>query len=62
LESKITFPIWLDIDGTVSELYYVQSYPNTFFVDADGILRAQHIGQLNGELLVKYLATLGVTQ
>jgi cytochrome c biogenesis protein CcmG/thiol:disulfide interchange protein DsbE len=62
LESKITFPIWLDIGGTVSELYYVQSYPNTFFVDEDGILRAQHIGQLNGELLIKYLATLGVTQ
>ena len=62
LDSKITFPIWLDAGGTVSELYYVQSYPNTFFIDAEGILRAQHIGQLNDELLVKYLATLGVTQ
>ena len=62
LETKITFPIWLDSGGLVSDLYYIQSYPNTLFVDADGILRAQHIGQLNEDLLVKYLATLGVTQ
>jgi thiol-disulfide isomerase/thioredoxin len=62
LETKITFPIWLDSNGAVSDLYYVQSYPNTFFIDAEGILRAQHIGQLNEELLLKYLATLGVTQ
>ena len=59
---KITFPIWLDRGGKVSDLYYIDSYPNTFFIDAEGVLRAQHIGQLNEDLLVKYLATLGVTQ
>jgi cytochrome c biogenesis protein CcmG, thiol:disulfide interchange protein DsbE len=57
---KITFPIWLDPNGKVSNLYYVEDYPNTFFIDSQGVLRAQHIGQLSESLLVKYLGTLGV--
>jgi thiol-disulfide isomerase/thioredoxin len=58
--NKISFPIWLDLGGSVSDLYYVDSYPYTFFVDETGILRSQHIGQLNEDLLRKYLLTLGV--
>jgi thiol-disulfide isomerase/thioredoxin len=59
---KITFPIWLDRNGDISNLYYVQDYPYTFFIDSDGILRSLHIGQLNQDLLIKYLGTIGVTQ
>lgn len=59
---KITFPIWLDKDGAISDLYYIQDYPYTFFIDSDGVLRSIHIGQLTEDLLVKYLGTVGVTQ
>jgi cytochrome c biogenesis protein CcmG/thiol:disulfide interchange protein DsbE len=57
---KINFPIWLDPNGKISNLYYVADYPNTFFIDSEGVLRAQHIGQLSEDLMVKYLGTLGV--
>jgi cytochrome c biogenesis protein CcmG/thiol:disulfide interchange protein DsbE len=59
-DQKIDFPIWLDPNGAVSDLLYIDSYPNTFFIDQDGVLRAQHIGQLTEETLNKYLVALGV--
>ena len=56
----IHFPIVLDARGEAALLYYTQSYPVTFFISADGILRAQHLGELNENLLVSYLGTLGI--
>lgn len=58
---QITFPIWMDPQGKISDLYYVYSYPTTFFIDAEGVLRAQHIGQLLEEDIGKYLSAIGVT-
>ncbi|MBI4926182.1 MAG: TlpA family protein disulfide reductase [Anaerolineae bacterium] len=61
-QNGITFPILLDFNGKVSDLYYVQSYPMTFFIDSEGVLRAMHIGQLDESLMTKYLKTVGLTQ
>jgi thiol-disulfide isomerase/thioredoxin len=57
----ISFPILLDPGGTITSRFYVQSYPTTFFIDAEGILRAQHIGQLDDDLMVRYLEAAGFT-
>lgn len=57
---KITFPILLDLDGNVSDEYFVKNFPMTFFIDKDGILRAQHIGMLTEDRLHVYLRTIGV--
>ena len=59
-ESGISFPILLDETGRVSDLYYVRNYPTTFFIDADGVLRAQHIGLLSEEALARYLSLAGI--
>ena len=59
-EMGITFPILLDADGSVSTLYYVRNYPTTYFVDAEGVVRAQHLGLLTEDLLKKYLKTIGL--
>lgn len=56
----ITFPILLDQSGQVANLYFVRNYPMTFFVDAGGVLRAQHIGLLSEELLARYLKLIGI--
>ena len=56
-----SFPILLDPGGTITSRFYVQSYPTTFFIDAEGILRAQHIGQLDEDLMVRYLEAAGLT-
>jgi cytochrome c biogenesis protein CcmG, thiol:disulfide interchange protein DsbE len=62
LDRKITFPILLDQGGIVSEMYFVKNYPMTFFIDRDGVLRAQHLGQLSNELLTRYLEQIGISQ
>lgn len=59
-EMGITFPILLDEAGLVSDRYFVKDYPYTFFVDESGVLRAQHIGLLSEERLVRYLRTIGL--
>jgi len=57
---SISFPVLLDPGGKINGLYYVQSYPNTLFIDSNGILRAQHIGQLNEALLIRGLEAVEV--
>ncbi|NMB88803.1 MAG: TlpA family protein disulfide reductase [Chloroflexi bacterium] len=56
----ISFTILLDKDNQAQELYRVYGFPTTFFLDADGVLQAQHIGVLDEESMGKYLDQLGV--
>jgi thiol-disulfide isomerase/thioredoxin len=56
----LTFPILLDKTGIAADLYFVRNFPTTFFVDAGGVLRAQHVGQLSDDDLAGYLKTIGV--
>lgn len=57
---EISFPILLDEDGKVNDLYQVSGYPLTLFVNQEGILVAYHLGQLTPETLANYLKVLGV--
>ncbi len=50
---KITFPILLDKDGSVGNLYEVRSLPTTFFVDAQGIIQAVVVGGPMSEALLR---------
>lgn len=59
-ENQVDFPILLDEIGLVNDLYYVRNYPTTFFIDAEGVLRAQHIGMLTEDVLARYLALIGI--
>lgn len=59
-EFGITFPILLDMTGDIAQTYYVRSFPSTFFIGSDGVLRAQHIGELDEKMLVIYLNTIGL--
>jgi DsbE subfamily thiol:disulfide oxidoreductase len=61
-ENGIKFPVYLDSDGTTVVNYAVRGFPTTFFIDKDGVLRSEHIGQLNEELLSQYLGTIGLKQ
>ncbi|MBE0698936.1 MAG: TlpA family protein disulfide reductase [Anaerolineaceae bacterium] len=61
-EQNITFPILLDKSGTVADIYFVRNYPMTFFIDKDGVLRAQHLGQLTNDVMIRYLELIGITE
>ncbi len=44
----VSFPILLDADNRVSELYRVVAMPSTYLIDRDGNLRYFHAGYLPG--------------
>lgn len=56
----LTFPILLDENQDMQKQLMVRGLPTTFFVDAEGVLRAQHVGELNRQLFLDYLAKIGV--
>ena len=43
-EFKLTYPILLDRDGNISNLYQVQGLPMTFFINREGIIRTVVVG------------------
>ena len=40
----VTYPVALDLDDTVKDAYGVRGIPQTFFVDADGVLQDRVFG------------------
>ncbi|MDP9467720.1 MAG: redoxin family protein [Chloroflexota bacterium] len=54
------WPNLLDTSGRIGIDLGVTGPPETFFVDADGIVRAKHIGPLTAEAMAEGLALLGV--
>jgi peroxiredoxin len=59
-EMGLTFPILLDETGDVRSQFQVRGFPTTYFVDRDGVLREQFIGELNQSQMDDYLAKIGV--
>lgn len=43
-EQKLSLPVALDSDGSVSETYQVSGIPQTVVIDGDGTIRAVHVG------------------
>lgn len=41
------FPVLLDIEGTVSEKYRIQSFPTTYFINGEGVIVEKVIGLLS---------------
>lgn len=60
-ETGATFPAVLDPNGAVSDHYRItQGLPVTMFIDADGIVRAIHTGEVEPDELVEELAKVGI--
>jgi cytochrome c biogenesis protein CcmG/thiol:disulfide interchange protein DsbE len=57
-EHDLTFPALLDQDGEILDLYAVRYFPTTIWVDADGIVQAEHLGPLTDDLIDRYIAEL----
>ena len=56
----VSYPIVLDENGAVSELFRVVGLPDTFIIDQEGVIRKRHIGSLSRDQLDAYLIQLGV--
>ena len=59
-ELGLSFPLLLDPRGEIQSLYRIVGYPTTYFIDADGVIRALHLGVLDEAQLDDYLADLGL--
>lgn len=55
------WPTLLDPSGRLAVELGVTGPPETFFVDARGIVVAKHIGPLTAEAMARYLADLGLS-
>lgn len=55
---ELSFPIILDRDRSVVNLYGVSGLPASFFIDADGTVVAHHVGPLTETLLAGYIETM----
>jgi cytochrome c biogenesis protein CcmG/thiol:disulfide interchange protein DsbE len=54
----ITFPILLDQDFTVGNLYNIRGMPTTFFIDGGGTIRHVWAGEMNRITLAEGIALL----
>jgi len=59
-KSSIKYPILLDPDGKVSEMFQIMLLPTTIFIDEQGVVRFRHLGVLGEDQLQFYLGSLGV--
>ena len=60
-EQRANWPNGYDADGEVKKGYGVTGLPETFFIDADGIIRSHVILGLNQDVLDAELAKIGAT-
>ncbi|MGI8550478.1 MAG: TlpA family protein disulfide reductase [Dehalococcoidia bacterium] len=58
-EFDATYPLVIDSKGDVSHQYRILGLPATFFIDSQGVLRAQHVGQITAASLATELAKTG---
>ncbi len=57
---KISFTILVDSNGSIADLYRVDGFPTSFFIDPDGKIQAERIGSLSEDTIGRYLASVGV--
>ncbi|KGM46356.1 redoxin domain-containing protein [Neobacillus niacini] len=57
-ENGITFPIPLDAEDKVNEMYQVLSIPTTYFIDTKGNIGNKYIGAMNLDAMKQYTKDL----
>jgi len=59
-EYGLTFPIALDRNGSIADLYGVRVFPTTIWIDAEGNVQAEHFGPLTVDQIEGYVTELSV--
>lgn len=54
----LSFPILLDKDGQVRDIYNVSTIPSSFFINEEGKIVKEYVGQMNEETLNKWATEL----
>ncbi|GIO04202.1 hypothetical protein J31TS6_02300 [Brevibacillus reuszeri] len=54
----ITFPILMDVDKQVSNVYKAISIPTSFIIDSKGVIQNKFIGPMNQEMMENMLSAI----
>lgn len=57
-EFGIEYRSVLDPDGSLAAQFGVLGFPETFFIDADGVIRAKQVGPIDAQTLETYVASI----
>jgi len=55
-QQGLTFPVYLDAEGSVAEMYLVRYIPTSYILDEDLVVKDMHVGPLKFEDMVKKFA------
>lgn len=55
-ELELSFPLVIDPAGRLADSFRVKALPTTYIIDAEGVVRTQHLGPLDREQLRELLA------
>jgi cytochrome c biogenesis protein CcmG/thiol:disulfide interchange protein DsbE len=61
-ETKLVFPIALDLNSTVKRAYRIFGPPATFFIDSQGIIRDVVLGPITAERAGEAMKKIGTTK
>jgi thiol-disulfide isomerase/thioredoxin len=56
--SVITYPIWIDLKNMSLYVFGSSGLPNSFVIDRKGMVRLSWVGEINREMLEKYVTPL----
>jgi thiol-disulfide isomerase/thioredoxin len=56
--SVITYPIWIDLENASLRAFGSSGLPNSFVIDRKGIVRLAWVGEINREMLEKYVTPI----
>lgn len=59
-EMKLTFSPLLDLTGDVQDLYLINGYPTSIFVDEDGVIQMVYVGYMDPDSMDEYLGLIGI--
>jgi cytochrome c biogenesis protein CcmG, thiol:disulfide interchange protein DsbE len=54
----ITYPIWIDLENASLRAFGNSGLPNSFVIDRKGIVRLAWVGEINREVLEKYVTPI----
>lgn len=55
---ELNFPVLLDEENVVGDMYRVISIPTTYFIDSEGLIQYKFVGPMTGDQLNQIILTL----
>lgn len=56
--AEITYPIWIDLKNASLRAFGASGLPNSFVIDRKGTVRLAWVGEINREMLEKYITPI----